>query len=369
MPEARADFDGEALVAEAMEALRSVGDRRSALNASAVSSAVRVQAGLAIPCTDSELEAASPADFGLSGDSPEVLAALSAPRVLLRIPAGGSAGMSIGPWDGAPSSLARGPGAAALGLCVLVDAEEGSSLDAALSFACGVSSELPSGLVVGVRAGRNSRIRLSSRAVCVSGGSGWGLVAGRLSEGALAGECSLIDSSGFFRLSSRFELLSESSRLSSCGLSLPHPGGMAERFFSVSRVARSFVGVAQRHLHLGGGESSFSVEGLFPEDADEASFVSLEEAAMTTGSPSSSSANGVPAIPLDERMVLDLRFLGIPESSARRLAARSFAASLFDGLREDAAFAPLSGLKRFPVEDAVVRLVSAMDAALSAQAF
>jgi hypothetical protein len=68
-------------------------------------------------------------------------------------------------------------------------------------------------------------------------------------------------------------------------------------------------------------------------------------------------------------MVLDLRFLGIPESSARRLAARSFAASLFDGLREDAAFAPLSGLKRFPVEDAVVRLVSAMDAALSAQAF
>lgn len=338
------------------------------LTSSGMSAAVRVQAGLAIPASVSEIEGADLAAYGLRSGAFS-RAAAGAPRMLLRVPKDGAACFSVGPWDPDPSFLS-GRGPLPSSLCVLIDLEEGACADIALSSARSLSDEA-SGAAIGVRAGKGSRLRLSARLSAQQGQASWAQIGAVLGSGASMGLCSFLDSDGLLRLGSEIEL-SDGSILQERSFAALRPKARAERASSVARAKTAQADFLLRSLSSSGSTLGWSFEDEPGAGAVQSSAlceaILFGEGGRVRALPdldSPSRRRAFKTSRLDEASLLLLAQRGIEPAKAMAMLVRAFGSSMFEDAAALSAFLPPAHLRRAPVEDVLHRLVGALDARLS----
>jgi len=346
------------------------------LTSSGMSAAVRVQAGLAIPASVSEIEGADLAAYGLRTGAFS-RAAAGAPRMLLRVPKDGAACFSVGPWDPDPSFLS-GRGPLPSSLCVLIDLEEGACADIALSSARSLSDEA-SGAAIGVRAGKGSRLRLSARLSAQQGQASWAQIGAVLASGASMGLCSFLDSDGLLRLGSEIEL-ADGSILQERSFAALRPKARAERASSVARAKTARADSLLRALSSSGSTLGWSFEDAPRADTPRADTSKAIQSAALCEAILFGEGGRVRALPdldspsqrrafktsrLDEASLLLLAQRGIEPAKAMAMLVRAFGSSMFEDAAALAAFLPPAHLRRAPVEDVLHRLVGALDARLS----
>jgi len=290
--------------------------------------------------------------------------------------------------------LAVGAADAALALCVFIDVGEGAGADVALSVqpgrrrpapevpeAAAAFPPLPAGIVVGIRAGRHARVRVSTRAECPADTAAWSSVAVHLGEAASLGHAAFADVSGVLRCAFATTLAGAHSRLRAGSMAFARAGGRFDDARSTALVGEASVSATLARLVLLDGAAAAVEDRVSPPcpsttTPPPTSRHEVEAIRFSRHAALSVLPDIVPAPPplaaslcrraraaaLDPDAVFALAALGVPTALARRLLLRAFAASTLDDIQADPVFAPLEQIRRAPTEDVLTRLRAALDA-------